>query len=118
MRDNLDGTAQEVAAPFFANDLCIHLTGGHIADLAQAHVNETLIMPKIQVGLGPVIQYEDLAVLIGAHCARVNIDIGIQFLNGDVEPAFFEQTSRCCCRYAFANRTDHTTGIEDIFSGH
>src|SRR3989304_2818346 len=80
VRNDLNGAAQEIAAALLANDLCIHLTRGHVANLAQVNVYEPLIMPQVKVSFGAVVQNEDFAVLIGTHGAGVNIDVGVELL--------------------------------------
>ncbi len=51
-------------------------------------------MAQVEVGLGAVIQDEDFAVLVGAHRAGVNVDVGVEFLDCDGETAFLEQAAQ------------------------
>ena len=43
-------------------------------------------MAEVKVGLGTVLGDIDLTVLIGAHGAGVNIDIGVELLSRDLQP--------------------------------
>ena len=50
-------------------------------------------MTQIKVGLSTVIGDKNFAVLIRAHCPRINIDIRIKFLDRYLIAAAFQQTS-------------------------
>ena len=39
------------------------------------NVDKALVVPKIEIGLGTVVGDEDFAMLIGAHRARIDIDV-------------------------------------------
>ena len=46
-------------------------------------------MSQIEVGFGAVLSYENLAVLIRAHSAGVDIYVGVELLRGNlIAPAF------------------------------
>ena len=81
MRDDLDGAAQVVAPPFAGDDFFVNLACGNVADLVEAGVNETFVVAQVQVGFSAIVQHINLAVLIGAHCARIDVDVGIQLLD-------------------------------------
>ena len=51
-------------------------------------------MTQIKVGLSTVIGDKNFAVLIRAHCPRINIDIRIKFLDRYLIAAAFQQTSK------------------------
>ena len=42
------------------------------------HAGEALVMPEVEIGLRPVIGDEDLAVLIRAHRARIDVQVRIE----------------------------------------
>jgi len=75
-------------------------------------------MSQIEVGFGAVVQHKNFAVLVGAHGARVNVDVGVQFLHGDVKAAFFEGASQRGGGDALANRTDNAARKKDVLCGH
>ena len=70
MRDDLDGGAEIVAAPFLGEDVLIDAAGGDVVLAGRRPAGEALVMAEVEVGLGAVIGDEDLAVLIGRHRAR------------------------------------------------
>src|SRR4051812_2995955 len=75
-------------------------------------------MAQIQVGFCAIIQNKNFPMLVRGHCSGVNIDVGIKLLDCDAEAAFFECAAQCCCGDAFAHRTYHTPGKENIFGCH
>ena len=113
MRNDLYGGAQVVAAPFLGDHLAVDAPGGEIAVAAGLAADETLVMPKIQVRLGAVLGNEHLAVLEGAHGARVHVDVGIQLDHAHVQAAGFENGAEGCRGDALAERRDHASGDEN-----
>ena len=45
---------------------------------------EALVVAQVEIGLGPVVGHEDLAVLIGAHRARIDVEIGVELAQADL----------------------------------
>ena len=56
-------------------------------------MGEALVVAEVEVGFGAVVGHEDLAVLERAHGARVDVQIRVELLAGDFQPAAFQQTS-------------------------
>jgi hypothetical protein len=48
---------------------------------------------QIEVGLGAVVRDKDLAVLVGRHRPRVDVDVGVELENRDVQTAGLEESS-------------------------
>ena len=48
------------------------------------HAGETLVMPEVEIGLGPVIGDKHLAMLGRRHRAGINIQIGIEFAEANL----------------------------------
>ena len=90
VRDDLDGAAQEVAAPLLGDDRGVDLAGGDVGALVEVLVDEALVVAQVEVGLGAVVGDEDLAVLVGRHGARVDVEVGVELLDGDGEAAALE----------------------------
>ncbi len=65
VRDHLDGAAQVITTAFLADHLGIHLTGGEIAEPAQADIDEAFVVTQVQVGFSAVVQHIDFTVLVG-----------------------------------------------------
>ncbi len=78
VRDHLHGGAEIFAAPFPADHARIDAAGGDVVALARIDAGEALVMAEIEVGLGPVVGHEDLAVLIGAHRAGIDVEVRIE----------------------------------------
>ncbi len=91
MRDDLDGRAEIVAAPFLGDDVAVDAAGGDIVRLARADPGEALVMAKVEVGLGAVVGHIDFAVLIWRHRPRIDIQIGIELADADLVPARLEE---------------------------
>ena len=62
---------------------------------------EPLVMPEVEVGLGAVVGDVDLAVLGRAHRARIDVEIGVELAQPDLEAARLEQRSQRRRRDAF-----------------
>ena len=86
MRDHLHGGAEIVAAPLLADDLLIDAAGGDVVGLRGRDAGEALVMAEIEIGLGAVVGDEDLAVLIGAHGPRIDIEIGVELAQTHLKP--------------------------------
>ncbi len=70
-------------------------------------------MAEIEIGLGAVIGDEDLPVLVGAHRAGIDVQVGVELAQPDPEPARLKQRSERCSRQTLAERGDHAAGDED-----
>jgi hypothetical protein len=64
-------------------------------------------MAEVQVGFRAVVQHINLAVLVGVHGAGIDVEVGIELLQRDLEPAIFQQGAERGGRQALAQRTDH-----------
>ena len=91
VRDDLHGLAEVVAAAFGGEDGLVDRPGGGVRVPRQALVDEALVVPEIEIGLAPVVGDEHLAVFERVHRARVDVDVGVELLEGDPQPAELEQ---------------------------
>ena len=48
-------------------------------------------MPEVKICLGAIIGHKYLTMLVGIHCARVDIDVGVELLNGDTKATLAKQ---------------------------
>jgi hypothetical protein len=48
-------------------------------------------MAEVEVGLRPVVGHEDLAVLIRAHRARIDVEIGVELAQADLGAARLQE---------------------------
>ena len=104
VRDHLHRAAQIVAPALLADDALVDLAGGEVVVAPHAGAQKALVVTQIQVGLGTVVGDIDLAVLEGAHGARIDVDVGIELDHGDLEAARFEQGRQRGRGDAFAQR--------------
>ena len=86
VRDDLHRCAQVVASPLARDDLLVDLSGRHVGRDRQVLVDEPLVVPEVKVGLSAVIGDEHLTVLVGAHRAGVDVEVGVELLEGDAQP--------------------------------
>ena len=80
VRDDLHGPAEVVAAALAADHRVVDAAGGDVRGAARVGVGEALVVAEVEVGLGAVLGDEHLAVLVGRHRARVDVDVGVELL--------------------------------------
>ena len=118
MRDDLHGLAQVVAATFFGDDGFVDAAGGPVVLARELAVGEALVVAKVEVGLGAVVGDEDLAVLERRHGAGIDVEVRIELLQSDFQPAAFHQAADGCSRQALAKRRHDTAGHKDVLCRH
>ena len=89
--DDLHGAPEIVAAALLLDHREVDLAGGPVVVLGGEGVGEALVVPEVEVGLGPVVGDVDLAVLVGAHGPRVDVDVGVELLQRHPVAVPFEQ---------------------------
>ena len=114
VRDDLDRAAEVVAAALLADHGVVDRAGGHVRGARRVRVGEALVVPEVEVRLRPVLRHEDLAVLERRHRARVDVDVRIELLEGDLQPPGDQQTTDGSRRDPLAERRDDAAGDEDV----
>ena len=114
VRDDLHGLAEVVAAALGRQHGLVDRAGGSVRGPRQVLVDEALVVPEIEVGLAAVVGDEHLAVLVGVHRARVDVDVRVELLQGHPEAAQLEQAAERRCGQTLAERAGHPTGHEDV----
>ena len=114
VRDHLDGGAEIVAPPFLGDDVEIDAARRDVVGLRRRHAGEALVMAEVEVGLGPVVGDEDLAVLVGAHRPRIDVEIGVELAKPDLVAAGLEERAKGRRRQALAERRHHAAGDEYV----
>ena len=79
MRDDLHRRAQIVAGALAVEHPLVHLAGGHAVVAGGLIAGEPLVMAEVEVGFGAVGGHEHLAMLVGAHRAGIDIEVGVEF---------------------------------------
>jgi len=85
---NADG---RTAAPLATDHGRIDAAGRHAVALAGGDPDIAFVMAEIEIGLSPVIGDEDLPVLIGAHRAGIDIEVGVELAQAHLEAARLQQ---------------------------
>ena len=70
-------------------------------------------MAQVEIGLGAVVGDEHFPVLEGAHRARIDVDVRVEFLQGDAVPVSLEQRADGRRRQALAERRHDAPRDED-----
>ena len=112
--DDLDRAAEVIAPALLGDDRLVDAAGRDVGELRQVLVDEALVVPQVEVGLGAVVGDEDLAVLVRRHRARIHVDVRVELEDGDGETATLEQSADARGRDALAERRRDPTGHEDI----
>ena len=111
---SLDRAAEEVAAAFLLDHGVVDLAHAQGAFPRQVFVDEALVVPEVEVGLGAVAGHEDLAVLIRRHGARVDVEVGVELLDGDGDVPALEDATEGRNGNAFAHGANDSAGNEDV----
>ena len=112
--DDLHRGAEILAAPLLVQHVPVDLARGEIGVFVQILVDEALVVAEVEVGLRAVLRDVDLAVLIGAHGAGVDIDVRVELLRRDAQTAHFEQPSEGRRRDALAQTGHNAASHKNI----
>ena len=115
MRDDLHRLAEVVAAALLGDDRRVDLARRVVAVLGEHGAGgEALVVAEVEVGLGTVLGDVDLAVLVGRHGPRIDVEVGIQLLVLDPDAAPLQEQTDGGAGEALAEARDHTPGHEDV----
>ena len=114
VRDDLHGAPEVVAAPLLLDDRQVDLAGRPVVGPRRHGVREALVVAEVEVGLRAVVGDVDLAVLVRAHRARVDVDVRVELLQRDPVAVAFEQRADRGGGEALAERRDDAAGDEDV----
>ena len=118
VRDHLHGSTQVVPAAFLMDDAVINGAGRGIVLLGKGNVQEPLVMAEIEVRFSAVVRDENLSVLEGVHGAGINVDVGIQFLNGHGKIPRLQKCAEGSRSQTFSKGGKHTSCHEDKLCFH
>ncbi len=117
VRDDLDGAAEVVAAALLGDDAVVDAARRHVGVALHVLVDEALVVAQVEVGLGAVLGDEHLAVLVRAHRAGVDVDVGVELLVRDLQAARLEELADGGGGDALAEPGHHPARDEDVL-GH
>ncbi len=106
--------AEIVAAPLLGDDVLVDAAGGDVVGLARRTAGEALVVAEVEIGLRAVVGDEDLAVLIRAHRARIDVEIGVELAQPDRVAARLQERAEGRRRQTLAERGNHAAGDEDV----
>ena len=118
VRDNLDGAAEVAAGTLTGDDRAVDLAAGVVRGLGAGDPGDALVVAQVEVGLGAIVGDEDLAVLIGAHRAGVDVEVGVELLHGHAVAALAQEEGEGGRGDALAQATDDAAGDEDVLGAH
>ena len=94
VRDHLHRRAEVLALPLAADDRVPDRARRVVRVPGEVLVDEALVVADVEIGLGPVLCDEDLAVLEGAHRPRVDVDVRVELLNLHAQAARLQQAAQ------------------------
>ena len=115
MRDYLNSPSEELAAPLALYHRLVYLAAGKVAAPRQILVHEALVVPEIEIGLGPIFRHEHLAMLAGVHRAGVDVYVGIELDDHDAQTAALKQAADRSAGDALSHPRNYAAGYEDVF---
>ena len=115
VRNDLHGLPEILARALLGEHVPIDFTRRKVGELVQIFIDKALVVTEVEVGLRAVFRDEHLAVLIRAHRAGVDIDIGIEFLRRDFVAAHFQKSAQRCRRNALAESRYNAARDKDVF---
>ena len=112
--DHLDGGAEVVAPALLAQHRGVDRAGGGVGVAVEGDVDETLVVPEVEVALAAVVGDEDLAVLERVHRAGVDVEVRVQLLHDDPQATRGQQVAEAGGGEALAQRGGDAPGDEDM----
>ena len=114
VRDHLHGAAEVVAAPLLGQDVLVDAARGDVVRLLRRHAGEAFVVSEVEVRLRPVVRHEHLTVLVRAHGAGIDVEIGVELSQPDRVAAGLEKRSQGRRSQPLSERGDHAAGDEDV----
>src|SRR3990167_9517961 len=118
VRDDLHGAAEIVAAALLLDDRVVDAPCGDVVVLRHRLSGEALVVPQIEIGFRAVVRHIHFAVLVGAHGARVHIDVRIKLLERHPQAAGLQQQPDGGAGDALAETRHDPAGHKNVFLGH
>jgi hypothetical protein len=115
VRDHLHGLPEVDPSPLLLDHALIDLARAQAVKVGEAAARETLVVPKVQVGLRAILKDVDLAVLVRAHRARVHVQVRVKLLYTDGEAPELKQCAKRRRGQALSERRNNSARHEDVF---
>jgi len=107
--------SKKVAAPLAEQQIAVYPAGGSVGGGGTFDIDKTFVVAKVEVGLRTIPGNKDFTVLVGGHGAGVDIEIGVQFHDGDTDTAAFEDVTDGGDGDAFTYRAYNAASDKNVF---
>ena len=114
VRNYLNRFSEIFAPALFVKHVPVDLAGGKVGIFVQILVDKALIVAKVKVGFGAVLRYINLAVLIGAHGAGVNVNIRVKLLRRNLKSPCFQKPPEGRGGYALAKPRNNAACYKNV----
>ena len=115
--DDLNCLAQVFAAAFLVDDTLVDAARGDVVGLGSPDVEKALVVTEVEVGLGPVIRHEAFPMLVGIQGSRVNVDVGVEFLDGHLHATGLQKLGQRRADDALSEAGGNSSRDEDVLGG-
>ena len=116
VRDHLHGAAKIFSVTLLVKNVGVDLAGREVGIFVEVLVDKTLVVTEVKVGLCSVLGHINLAVLVRAHGAGVNVDVRVELLCRDLKPAFLQKASERRRRNSFSESGYDSSGYKNVLS--
>ena len=98
----LHGLAEVRPLALLGDDGVVDFAGGDVVRLGGVDVQETLVVPEVQVGLGSVLGDIALTVLVRIERTGVDVDVRVELLDGYSQAASLKKLGSGRCHNALS----------------
>ena len=117
MWNDLDGVTEILAAALFGDHRRIDLSRRDIRPAGQVAIEESLVVPDVEIGLGAVLGHEHLAVLERVHGPRVDVEVGVELLHRHLKAARRQQLTEAGCGETLPEGGNDAARYEEVLGG-
>ena len=114
VRNDLNGAAQEIAPSLAGDKRLVNRALREVRFARETLIDESLVVAEIEIALVTIVGHEDFAMLEWAHCAGIDVEIGVHLLHGHLVAARFEQMPERSGCDALAQRRYDAARYEDV----
>ena len=100
--DDLDGLSQICPFPLLGYHCVVNPSGGDVVRLGGVDAEEALIVAQVEVGFCAVLSHIAFAVFVGIEGSWIDVDVGVEFLDGYPEAPCLQQFAERCRNDSFS----------------
>ena len=115
VRNDLNRLTEIAACALFVDNALINLARRPVAVARKGRMSKPLVVTQVEVGFAAVVQNVHFAMLVRAHCAGVDVDIGVELLHANGKTAILKKHANRRAGQTFAKRTDHASSNKQMF---